>query len=305
VSDSPPAASATIDSSVRLDLAGTLAPLAHGRADPTIRIADREAWRAAWTPSGPATVQVLLDPPRGVITARAWGAGAEWALASVRGLVGLEDQPERFHPQHPLLADLARRFAGLRLTHSRDPYTALVAAVIEQKVTGVEARRSYRALLARHGEDAPGPGTLRLLPPPERLAALPYYALHPLGIERRRAETLRRVARLAASGRLVPEEPETLRARLATVEGVGSWTIAEVLRVALGDPDAVSVGDYHVPNVVAWALAGERRADDRRMLELLEPYRGQRGRVQRLLEAAGISPPRRGPRLAPRAIARI
>ena len=75
--------------------------------------------------------------------------------------------------------------------------------------------------------------------------------------------------------------------------------------MAWGDPDALSVGDYHIPNLVAFALAGEPRADDARMLELLEPYRGQRGRVQRLLELSGISAPRYGPRRPPRAIGAI
>jgi 3-methyladenine DNA glycosylase/8-oxoguanine DNA glycosylase len=90
---------------------------------------------------------------------------------------------------------------------------------------------------------------------------------------------------------------------LCATPGIGPWTVAETTRLAHGDPDAVSVGDYHIPNLVAWALAGEPRADDARMLELLEPYRGQRGRVQRLLEASGIRAPRYGPRLAPRRIA--
>jgi 3-methyladenine DNA glycosylase/8-oxoguanine DNA glycosylase len=78
-----------------------------------------------------------------------------------------------------------------------------------------------------------------------------------------------------------------------------------VLRSAFGDPDAISVGDYHMPNTVAWALAGEARADDARMLELLEPYRGQRGRVQRLLEVGRVAAPRYGHRMAPRNIAAI
>ena len=72
--------------------------------------------------------------------------------------------------------------------------------------------------------------------------------------------------------------------------------------MAWGDPDAISIGDYHIPNLVAFALAGEPRGDDARMLELLEPYRGQRGRVQRLLELSGIRPPRYGPRMPARAI---
>jgi 3-methyladenine DNA glycosylase/8-oxoguanine DNA glycosylase len=79
---------------------------------------------------------------------------------------------------------------------------------------------------------------------------------------------------------------------------VGLWTSAEVSRIALGDPDAVSVGDYHLKHLVSYALAGEERGSDARMLELLEPYAGHRGRVCRLLEVARVGAPRRAPRQA-------
>ena len=142
---------------------------------------------------------------------------------------------------------------------------------------------------------------MRLPPEPSVLAGLAYFAFHPLGLERRRAEVVVRAARIAPRLERVPQaEAERL---LYATPGIGPWTVAETTRLAHGDPDAVSVGDYHIPNLVAWALAGEPRADDARMLELLEPYRGQRGRVQRLLEASGIRAPRYGPRLAPRRIA--
>ena len=93
--------------------------------------------------------------------------------------------------------------------------------------------------------------------------------------------------------------------RLRALPGIGPWTAAEVAMRALGDPDAVSVGDFHLPNLVAFALAGEARGDDARMLDLLEPYRGHRGRVIRLLEASGLRPPVRGPHLQLRSIAAI
>ena len=84
--------------------------------------------------------------------------------------------------------------------------------------------------------------------------------------------------------------------------GIGPWTAAEVGVRALGDQDAVSVGDFHLPHLVAFALAGEPRGSDERMLELLEPYRGQRARVVRLLEMSGLQAPRYGPRLPERRI---
>ena len=171
---------------------------------------------------------------------------------------------------------------------------------------GAEARRAYRGIIDRWGEPAPGPFGLRLLPPPDTLARLPYEAFHPLGLERRRADLIRTVALRAARFEEIVDLPlpDAYR-RLTALPGLGPWTAAEVALRALGDPDAVSVGDYHLPNMVAFAFTGERQGTDARMLELLEPYRGQRGRVIRLLEASGIRPPARGPRMATRSIVAI
>lgn len=285
-----------------LELAATLAPLRHGLGDRTIRLARDEAWLCFRTTDGPATLHLRTDGS--ALHAQAWGEGAAAALDQVPSLVGEEDEPERFVAHHPVLRDLQRRHAGLRLPRSRRILEALVPTIIEQKVTGTEAFRAYAALLRRYGEPAPGPGGLLLSPMPERLAGLPYHAFHPLGIERRRADVIRRAAARAAWLDASADTAEAWR-RLSSLPGIGPWTVAEVLRPALGDPDAVSIGDWHVPNTVAWALAGEPRATDERMLELLEPYRGQRGRVQRLLEVGRITAPRYGPRMAPRSIAAI
>jgi 3-methyladenine DNA glycosylase/8-oxoguanine DNA glycosylase len=198
------------------------------------------------------------------------------------------------------VARAARERAGIRLPRSRAVYEALLPAVLSQKVTGLEAKRAWRGVVARWGEPAPGPAALRLPPSPSVLAEVPYHALHPLGVERRRAEVLRAVASAAASLDAAADLPvAAAEARLRAVHGVGPWTVAEVARIALGDADAVSVGDYHLPHTVCFALAGEPRGDDARMLELLVPFAPHRGRVCRLLEATGRFAPRRGPRLAP------
>jgi 3-methyladenine DNA glycosylase/8-oxoguanine DNA glycosylase len=284
-----------------IDLATSLAPLAHGRGDPTVRLEPWGAWRATRTPDGPATARMVVRAA--VITVSAWGPGAGWVTAHAADLVGANDQPERLVPRHPVIDELVHRLPGLRLPASLRPFDALLPAICEQKITGAEARRVLRTMVRRLGEPAPGPGGLRLPPDPSVLADLPYYAFHRFGLERRRAELIRHCAALAPRlDRLSAREVGTL---LGRVRGIGPWTVAEVTRVAYGDPDAISVGDYHIPSLVAWALAGEPKADDARMLELLEPYRGQRGRIQRLLEVSGIFPPRRGPRMAPRNIAGI
>ncbi|HEX3219445.1 MAG TPA: DNA-3-methyladenine glycosylase 2 family protein [Candidatus Limnocylindria bacterium] len=297
--EAPPDAAAFVEVEP-LDLAATMAPLAHGTGDRTIRLGRSEVWRATLTPDGPATIR--LQRMDSGVSVTAWGGGARWAINHAAELVGATDRPPSFADAHPRLAAIARAHPGLRLPRTNRPFEALLPAICEQKVTGREARAAFQGIVRAHGRPAPGPGGLRLPPEPAVLADQPYFAFHRFGLEQRRADVIRRASTLAP--RLEGREAAEVERLLRAVPGIGPWTVAEVLRVSFGDADAVSVGDYHIPSLVAWALAGERRADDARMLQLLEPYRGQRGRVQRLLEISGLFPERRGPRMAPRDITR-
>jgi 3-methyladenine DNA glycosylase/8-oxoguanine DNA glycosylase len=290
----------------RVDFVLTLRPLWKGRGDPTMRLASHQVERAGRSPEGAYSLRIWRDGAGGLAVA-AWGPGASWALDGVPAFLGLEDDAAAFEAGvHPVVARLAGRLSGLRIGRTRAVFEALLPAILEQKITGAEASRAYRGLIARYGEPAPGPLGLRLQPAPAVLAALPYADFHPVGVERRRAELIRRVAADASRLEALVEGPaDVATARLMTYPGIGPWTAAEVVSRAMGDPDAVSVGDYHLPNIVAWLLAREPRADDERMLQLLEPWRGQRGRVIRLLEASGVGPPRYGPRMPTRAIEAI
>ena len=284
-----------------VDLVLTLGPLRHGPSDPTVRFEGGTVWRATRTPDGPATMRVARGRDGWRVTA--WGPGAVAAAAGVPRLLGLEDRPEQLEMPAGRLRDVVARARGLRFGRSDAVMEAMVPAIVGQKVTSTEAQRAYRRLVDRFGEPAPGPGGLRLAPEASQIASLPYYAFHPLGLEQRRAVTLIRAAERAAQLEAASEmTPVAALARLRSVPGVGAWTAAETARTAFGDPDVVSLGDFHIPNMVCWALAGEPRGDDDRMLELLEPYLGQRGRVVRLIELAGITAPKYGPRSAVRAI---
>jgi 3-methyladenine DNA glycosylase/8-oxoguanine DNA glycosylase len=279
-----------------VDLRSSLRPLVASAHDPTIRLRPDRVVRALRSPDGPATVDVTREGTR--FRAQAWGPGAAWAIEHAPGLVGAEDRDHRLaDAPHPVVARAARRLPGLRMVRSGLVWDLLVPTILAQRVTGGEAARSWTRIVRAWGEPAPGPHDLLLPPAPDRLATTPYWAFHRFGVERARAvaivEAARRVERLQEA---VAFTHDRALARFCAVAGLGPWTAALVLRVAAGDPDHVEVGDFHVKNQVSWALAGEARGSDARMLELLEPYRGQRGRVVRLLVASGVRAPAFGPR---------
>ncbi len=278
-----------------LDLRRSLRAMRLGKHDPTILLTASAMVRATRTVDGPATIRV--DHLGDRLEVEAWGDGAEAALEQAPATLGLLDDRDGFDPLDPLVRDLHHQGDGLRMPRTGRVMEALVPAILSQMVTGFEAKRAFRQLVERWGEPAPGPGGLRLQPRPEAVAELPYYDLHVVGVERKRADTLQRAAahasRLEAAG---GRGTGTLRDRLVAIPGIGPWTIAEVTRLVHGDPDAVSVGDLLVKHLVSFALAGEPRGTDDRMLELLEPFAGHRGRVCLLIETSGISAPRYGPR---------
>jgi endonuclease III len=280
---------------LEVDLLPSLRPLVSSAHDPTIRLRADRVVRTMRSPDGPATVEVRRDGDR--FQARAWGAGASWALEQAPALVGGEDRPGGFAPSHPVVRRAAHARPGLRMVRSGLVWDLLVPTILAQRVTSGEAARSWTRMVRAWGEPAPGPYDLRLSPAPERLAATPYWAFHRLGVERARAvaiiEASRRHGRIQEA---VAMRHERAVARVCAVAGLGPWTAALVLRVAAGDPDHVEVGDFHVKNQVSWALAGEARGTDERMLELLEPFAGHRGRVVRLLLSAGVRAPAFGPR---------
>jgi len=282
----------------RVSLALVLAPLRQGAGDPTFR---REAggwWLAIGTPAGAATLR--LHESGGTIASTAWGPGADLALAGVPDLLGARDDPSGFDPsRHAVVAALHHRFPGLRLTRAARVMPFLVPTVLGQKVTALEQKRAWRELVTRYGEPAPGPTPrgMRVAPPPAIWKRIPSWEWHRAGVGPQRSDTVMRAVAVGESlERVAQVDAAEASRRLRTIPGIGAWTAAETVQRSHGDPDAVSVGDFHVSKRVGWALTGSR-VDDDGMLELLEPWRGHRQRVVRLIEAAGIQYERHGPKM--------
>lgn len=281
-----------------LDLTRTVRPLQRGGGgDPSQRQVGASVWRTLRAPTGPATLH--LAGRAGAVHATAWGPGGDWALDALPDLLGARDHAESFAPGHPLLRSVLRSHPGVRLPRTGLILEQVVPAVLEQKVTGVESRRSWRELLWRFGTPAPGPAPagMRVSPTPEGWRAVPDWEWHRAGVDLKRRRAIRAAASVAARlEECVSMSPADALRRLQLVPGIGPWTAAEVAQRSLGDADAVSVGDYNIPSLVGWALVGEPLDDDG-MLALLDEYRPHRHRVVRLVELSGLRPPRRAPRM--------
>jgi len=271
-----------------------------GSRDPCCRVSGRALAIALRTPDGPVTLEVGHQPER--LRMQAWGAGAAWMEPRIAALVGLQDRPDDFRPQHPVVGDLWRRLGGGHLPRLPVVFPRIIQVVALQLVRSDEGQRSWRRLVWDFGAPAPGPQGLMLPPTPEALSEAHEGTFVGHGIPHKQARAMIRVARVAAELEAAAEQgPDPLEHALMAIRGVGPWTVQYVRGTALGDADAVLTGDYNLPEAVAWALARERRADDARMLELLEPFRGHRFRVIRLIWWSG-KPPRTRPKRAMRLV---
>ena len=285
-----------------LDLHESVSILRRGPKDPTVVRDGSVIWLALRTAAGIATL--ALRPASGEVRASAWGPGADAALDLLPALCGALDDPDGFDPSaHPLIAATARRNPGLRLTRTGAVFDALSGVILEQKVTGLQAYGAWRLLVTRFGDPAPGPvpRPMTVAPDAEGWRRIPSWAWHRAGVQPPQSRALVRAAERAPGlerAVLAAGDGAARDAALTSLPGIGPWTAAETRIRALGDPDAVSVGDYHLAHEVGFALTGHRTDDDG-MLALLAPWTGHRQRVVRLIRLSGAAEPRRGPRLAP------
>ncbi|MEU6560159.1 DNA-3-methyladenine glycosylase family protein [Nocardia nova] len=281
-------------------LDATLTPLRRGTGDPCHRVTrDGAHWRASRMPSGPVTYRLVQDGPA-AIGARAWGPGAAEFLDQLPRMLCVDEELDDFAPEHPRIAEAHRRHPGLRMLRTGCVFEALVPAVLEQRVHTVTARASWRKLVWRYGDPAPGPTPepMRIPPAAETWRYIPSWEYHRANVDPRRSRTIVTAARAAAAleAAAAMDDPAAASERLRMVPGIGVWTAAEIAQRAFGDADALSVGDFHLAAIVGWTLLG-RPIDDDEMVEYLEPLRPHRYRAIRLLEISGQA---RKPAFGPR-----
>jgi 3-methyladenine DNA glycosylase/8-oxoguanine DNA glycosylase len=269
--------------------------------------------RVSLTPEAGLSTTVAVESGDGRILVRQ--GSADPVPMDSHPLFGDDDPGHCVSPVHPAVETAMRRHSGLRLAATGNPYHELIPAVLAQRVTAAEAIGQWQRICRAWGERVTLTGIAGLPeaemhapPTPDRILGVPLHEWHLLGVDRRRAEAIRNVARHGS--RLLagwkPGEAAGDRTRsLTLIEGVGEWTAAVAGHAAFGDPDALEFGDFHVKNTVAWALEGRARGSDEEMRASMAPYAGQRRRVLAWLSLDGWKAPARGPRRRNLDIARL
>ena len=313
IADAPARLAAAADASLRwhpdgpYSLPQTLGILLRGTGDPSFASRPDGFWTAFTTPEGPVTLR-LTTAADGAVDALAWGPGSAAALAGVPCLLGAGDDwrafdEPAFHATLPrMVREARRRNLAVRLPSTGRIIDALVPTILEQKVTVIEARRGYRYLMYRFGSAAPAAGMaapegLRVQPTAEQWLRIPSWEWHKAGVGPQRSATVMRALRSAVALERLAALPATeAAAKMQGIPGIGVWTAAEVVQRTHGCPDSIAVGDYHLAAYVGAALTG-RRTDDAGMLALLEPWKGHRQRVVRMIGLSGFRKPTFGPRM--------
>lgn len=263
-----------------------LSPLRMLHADPTIGVGDREFTRATWTPEGPGVIAITWGAEPGRITVACSGDGADWLRDRAPRFVGAHDDVTSFQPEG-LVGRFWSRLHGDRVGATGTVWHDLAWTITQQRVRREDAAGQWQRLVRQYGERLDRDVTLYTPPEPERLARAAPWALRSLGIDERRASALIASARVAARlNALADSAFADAAGALRSLPGVGPWTLACLSAFTWGDPDTVITGDSGIPSLITSTLAGERRGDDARMVELLEPYRPHRYRVLRLAFAA-------------------
>ncbi len=286
-----------------VDLRNTLQPIGIYGIDPTHRWTANSFAKAVLTPDGPGTMRVDWNSS-GDVTAEAWGSGADWLLDTAERWVGLADDLTGFDSSlHPKVERWWREHGNFRMASLGVVWQELVLVLLGQRVTTEEAAKSWNRMCRTWGEPAPGPDDLWLPPAPETIAALTYRELHRVNVERRRAEAIllaaRRANRLEEAAAM--SSTDALQ-RLTALPGLGLWTATATMVSTHGDPDVIVLRDYGMPTMVNYAFTGDAtrlppdEGGDEIMSEHLEPWRGHRQRIVRLLFAAKVNAPRRAPR---------
>jgi 3-methyladenine DNA glycosylase/8-oxoguanine DNA glycosylase len=269
-------------SEARFDIASSMALQQFGDNDPTALKSPRAFQKVFVSNKDCLQLHQLTKNHDDSITVSVTGEQSAQALDVWKTKMPINDGLDSFEPKHRILAFLHRTFPHLRIIRVPWLFDCVVTAILQQRISTYLAFDQFRKIAVRW---SPNNALGIACPSAAQFAELAVHDLQAMGIDLQRAQTLLLLARQQQRKPFCNDTTTLaeLRERLLSLRGIGPWTTEMILGFGAGDTDAVPLGDLHLPNLVCRMLAGQDSDSEQRMLELLEPYRGQRFRVIRLL----------------------
>ena len=207
-------------------------------------------------------------------------AGAALAQAALRNILALRIDPAPFADavrDDAVFGPLVRRLPGLRIVQSATVFEALTWAIIGQQINlpfAISLRRTFIQQAGRQHSSG-----LWCYPEAGDVARLDIEALTSRKFSRAKAETLLRVARLAADGELLlrqDDDPEHAGAALLAIKGIGPWTVNYTLLRGYGYADCSLHGDVAVRSAIGRLTGAAAKPDIAQAQAWLEAYRPHR-----------------------------
>ena len=193
-------------------------------------------------------------------------------ISRVRHIFDLDAEPSAYLP---VLGKLAEDNTGIRLPGAADGFELAVRAVLGQQITVKAARTLATRFVDRFGEpvkDCEIPQLTYAFPSAAKISRVQAPSIAKLGIIRRRADTIRLLAKAIDSGDLdlsPAAEPESTIKALCELPGIGEWTAHYLTMRALHWPDAFPAADYGVMK----ALGIDKPAAAKKMAQDWRPWR--------------------------------
>jgi AraC family transcriptional regulator of adaptative response / DNA-3-methyladenine glycosylase II len=227
------------------------------------------------------------------------GAGTRSLLPiiqRVRGMFDLDASPDdvsRVLSRDKHLKPLLRRQPGIRVPGVWNGFELTVRAILGQQISVAAATTLSGRLAQRYGDSlsiaVPGiedDAAPRLIfPRPEKLLRA---RLGDLGIIRSRSDTIRRVAKYVAEGRInfdPSQGVDDFCRSMVAIKGIGEWTAQYVAMRALKDPDAFPYSDLGL--LRAFDVPGDERLKPLELKARAEAWRPWRAYAALLLWSSG------------------
>lgn len=225
------------------------------------------------------------------------------AAEIVNVLFNLHFDPEPFYKavkRDPTMTHITRRLRGLRSLTTQTVFEALLDSIVEQQISLKVANSLERRLVKRFGE------TLTVCnevfyayPTAERLASASVEDLRACGLSQRKAEYIKEIATLVASGKLDLEKFKTYSSaeevvkELDEVRGIGTWTAELTVLRSMRKWDAFPADDLGLRRLIAHYYCREKgvtSAEAREIAELWGKWKGLAAYYLVVAEIVGIEP---------------